>query len=276
MLKMLGLAAVLALSLGPAYADLTRLYAAQEAGSDKGDALNGVRAAASQGSAEALNQLGRAYQSGNGLTVDFVKAYVLFHLASSLPSSVVGQLAASNRDSVTRQMTGAQLAQAQELFARCYGDEVGNCVQRIISAGEATVATLSSKRDGGRLVLPLENYHGIYVVPATVNGAMNLKFAVDSGASNVTISADIVASLVKAGSITKDDFLGRGIYMMADGSKAQSRIIRLRSVKVGDVLIEDVRANETPENGPLLLGQSFLRKLKSWSMDNARHALIIE
>jgi predicted aspartyl protease len=47
-------------------------------------------------------------------------------------------------------------------------------------------------------------------------------------------------------------------------------------VKVGDVLIEDVRANETPENSPLLLGQSFLRKLKSWSMDNVRHTLVIE
>ena len=64
--------------------------------------------------------------------------------------------------------------------------------------------------------------------------------------------------------------------MLADGSKASSRILRLRSVKVGDVTIEDVRANETPENSPLLLGQSFLRKLKSWSMDNGRHALVIE
>ena len=64
--------------------------------------------------------------------------------------------------------------------------------------------------------------------------------------------------------------------MLADGSKASSHILRLRSVKVGDVTIEDVRANVTPENGPLLLGQSFLRKLKSWSMDNTRHALVIE
>src|SRR5258706_4670455 len=276
MQKVFGLGVLLALSLGTVGAESGPLFGAQGDTPGKNEALGRLRAGASQGMAEALNQLGQAYQSGNGLAVDYVKAYALFHLASSLPGAGGGQVAAANRDSVALQMSAGQVMQAQELFSRCYGDDVGNCAQRIISGGQATVATLNSTRDKGRLVVPLENFQGIYMVPAIVNGVMNLKFAVDSGASNVTIPADVVASLVKAGSITNVDFLGQGIYSLADGSKAQSRIIRLRSVKVGDVLIEDVRANETPENSPLLLGQSFLRKLKSWSMDNGRHALVLE
>src|SRR5258707_15662692 len=131
--KVFGLSVLLALSLGTVGVEAGRLYAAQADAPAKNEALASLRAAASQGSAEALNQLGQAYQSGNGLAVDYVKAYVLFHLASSLPSAAVGQLATSNRDSVARQMTPAQLARAQELFARCYGDDVGNCAQRIIS-----------------------------------------------------------------------------------------------------------------------------------------------
>jgi clan AA aspartic protease (TIGR02281 family) len=258
-------------------AEPTRLYAAEQTSSPaKAEVLQGLQAAASQGNAEALNQLGKMYQSGNGLPVDYVKAYALFHLASSFAEGG-GQLAAANRNFISLQMSASQLTQAQDLLTRCYGDNIGNCVQRIISAGEGSaVATLSTTREGGRLVIPLENFHGIYVVRAIVNGSMSLTFAVDSGATNVTIPADVVASLVRAGSITKADFLGESISMLADGSKASSRILRLRSVKVGDVTIEDVRANVTPENGPLLLGQSFLRKLKSWSMDNTRHALVIE
>jgi hypothetical protein len=37
-----------------------------------------------------------------------------------------------------------------------------------------------------------------------------------------------------------------------------------------------VRANVAPVKGSLLLGQSFLGRLKSWSVDNQRHALLFE
>jgi predicted aspartyl protease len=86
-----------------------------------------------------------------------------------------------------------------------------------------------------------------------------------------------VESLMKTGTVTNADFLGEGIMLLADGSRIPSRIFQLRSLKVGDVVINNVTANVTPEKrGALLLGQSFLQRLKSWSLDNTRHALIIE
>ena len=48
------------------------------------------------------------------------------------------------------------------------------------------------------------------------------------------------------------------------------------SLKVGDQIVENVRASIGGEKGSLLLGQSFLGKFKSWAMDNAIHELVLE
>jgi predicted aspartyl protease len=44
---------------------------------------------------------------------------------------------------------------------------------------------------------------------------------------------------------------------------------------VGDIVVENVTAGITPVEGSLLLGQSFLSRFKSWSMDNAKQALVL-
>ena len=180
--------------------------------------------------------------------------------------------------SLAGKMSAAQLAQAQELLARCYGDDIRRCGEKILS-GAVAVASLSTPaaREGGRLIVPLENLHGTYMVRGVVNDVMVLNFVVDTGATYVAIPADVVESLIKTGTITKADFLGEGIAVLADGSRMPSQIFQIRSLKIGDVVINNVMANVTPEKkGMLLLGQSFFGRLKSWSLDNTRHALVIE
>jgi len=41
------------------------------------------------------------------------------------------------------------------------------------------------------------------------------------------------------------------------------------------LVMQNVTVRIAPEKSHFLLGQSFLSRLKSWSMDNARQALII-
>ena len=127
-----------------------------------------------------------------------------------------------------------------------------------------------------RKIIPLENDHGTFVVPVVINGVITLKFTVDSGSADVSIPSDVVSTLVRTGTIADNDFLGKQTYVLADGSKIPSQTFRIRSLKVGDVVMEDVMGSVAPTSGSLLLGQSFLSRLKSWSMDNQRHALIIE
>jgi len=51
--------------------------------------------------------------------------------------------------------------------------------------------------------------------------------------------------------------------------------LTISSLKVGDKVIENVNATVVPLEGQLLLGQSFLGRFKSWSLDNAKHVLLL-
>jgi hypothetical protein len=108
-------------------------------------------------------------------------------------------------------------------------------------------------------VIPMVSNGGTFAVPVTINNQLTLKFVVDSGASDVSIPADVVMTLVRTGTITESDFLGNQTYRMADGSTVPSRRFVIRSLKVGDRVLEDVTAGIAPVAGSLLLGQSFLR-----------------
>jgi predicted aspartyl protease len=115
---------------------------------------------------------------------------------------------------------------------------------------------------------------GTYVVPVLVNGAITLDFVVDSGAADVSIPADVVMTLMRTGTLKEADFLGEKTYVLADGSKVPSQTFRIRSLKVGNKVLENVNGSIASVQGGLLLGQSFLGRFKSWSIDNAKHALV--
>src|SRR5262249_24774585 len=131
------------------------------------------RLAAAKGDAGALNALGNLFQTGNGVPLDFAKAYALFHLAASLPSRDPAQRVegGQNGDALSAKMSDAQLQHAQDLFALCYGGDINLCGERIISSGGAVAAAPStggglSVSVGGKTAVPLETAGGVYIVSA--------------------------------------------------------------------------------------------------------------
>ena len=116
---------------------------------------------------------------------------------------------------------------------------------------------------------------GVFVVPATINGQLTLDFIVDSGASDVCVPTDVVSTLVRTRTITTDDFIGSKTYQLADGSNVPSQRFVIRSLKVGNKVLSDVTASITPVAGKLLLGQSFLSRFRSWTIDNERSTLTL-
>ena len=112
-------------------------------------------------------------------------------------------------------------------------------------------------------------------VPVSINGALTLNFMVDSGAADVSIPADVVMTLKRTGTIQEGDFLGEKTYQLADGSTMPSKTFRIRLLKVGDREIENVVGSVAGVNGSLLLGQSFLMRFSSWSIDNKRQVLVL-
>jgi len=117
---------------------------------------------------------------------------------------------------------------------------------------------------------------GILVAPAVINNSIKLDFIVDSGASDVSIPAELYSTMVRSGAITDADITGSRQYVNASGETSKATTFILRSLKVGNVEVSRVEASVAPFKAPLLLGESFLRRFKSWSIDNARQELVLQ
>jgi hypothetical protein len=117
---------------------------------------------------------------------------------------------------------------------------------------------------------------GTFMVPVKVNNSISLNFTVDSGAADVSIPDAVVARLRRDGSLRDDDFQGPRTYVLADGSKVTSNTFLIRTLRVGDWVVDDVLASNGGASGSLLLGQSFLSRFHSWSIDNGRNVLVLE
>ena len=115
----------------------------------------------------------------------------------------------------------------------------------------------------------------MFTIPVVVNSAIRLNFILDSGSADVSIPADVVLTLMRAGTVSAADFIGEQTYKLADGSTVPSVTFLIRSLKVGNREIQNVTASVTAVEGSLLLGQTFLSRFKSWSIDNQREMLVL-
>jgi hypothetical protein len=97
------------------------------------------------------------------------------------------------------------------------------------------------------------------------------------GRTNINLTAPRASqTLVRTGTLKETDFIGSQTYKLADGSTMPSATFSIRSLAIGDEVVENVIGGIAPVQGTLLLGQSFLSRFKSWSIDNARHVLTLE
>ena len=104
-----------------------------------------------------------------------------------------------------------------------------------------------------------------------------MKFIFDTGASIISISQAEAAFLYKQGTLTDEDFIGNSSFQDANGNVSEGTIARLRKVKVGNIILQDVEASIVPnQRAPLLFGQSALKKFGRISIDNTKHQLILE
>jgi clan AA aspartic protease (TIGR02281 family) len=124
--------------------------------------------------------------------------------------------------------------------------------------------------------IPLVKMSGGLIAPVVINNTLKLNFIVDSGASDVSIPSDVFSSLVRANTVTQADITGVRNYKNADGEVYQSKTFIIRSLKIGNIEASRVQAKVSPSNAPPLLGQSFLKRFKSWSIDNSTQELILQ
>ncbi|MDB5319169.1 MAG: hypothetical protein JWN40_800 [Phycisphaerales bacterium] len=98
---------------------------------------------------------------------------------------------------------------------------------------------------------------GVPQVQVTLNGKVTQLMVVDSGASFVSLSWDVAKEL----DVTPDS-KAQGITLtIADGKTVEAKLIKLKSVRVGAFVVENVECVVLPKSarGSQLLGGSFLR-----------------
>ena len=116
---------------------------------------------------------------------------------------------------------------------------------------------------------------GTFEVPVRINDVVTIYFTIDSGAADVVIPSDVVSVLLRSGTVKEDDYIGKQTYTLADGSKLPSIKFRLNSLQVGDQVLTNVVASVAPASSGPLLGQSFLSRFASWTLDNGAGTLTL-
>ena len=85
--------------------------------------------------------------------------------------------------------------------------------------------------------VPIGRHGNTYTVPVRVNQTITLPFVLDTGATDLVIPADVALTLIRAGALTSNDFIGKSQYSMANGSEQVSDRVIIREVQVGDDIV---------------------------------------
>lgn len=116
---------------------------------------------------------------------------------------------------------------------------------------------------------------GTYLVKASVNG-LPMDFILDTGASSVSVSQVESDFMLKNGYLKSSDIKGNSRYVDAQGETHTEKSVRLRSIKIGEIEVSDIRAGVVSnQKAPLLLGQSVLERFGKVEIDQTKNILRI-
>jgi predicted aspartyl protease len=239
-------------------------------------ALKYYRSAADKNYASAQESLGDMYSEGFELSPEPGVQFAIVDAAQGVNwyrKAAEQELAVAQNNLGIAYRDGRGIARDDQQAAAWFR----RAADQGFSDATKNLAALQSQPPQSRLTqIPMQRQGGTYVVPVLINNAISINFTVDSGASDVSIPADVVMTLIRTGTLKQGDFLGSQTYVLADGSTVPSFRFRIRSLTVGSWLVENVTGGVSPVKAPPLLGQSFLKRFGSWSIDNAHGLLSLQ
>jgi aspartyl protease family protein len=125
-------------------------------------------------------------------------------------------------------------------------------------------------------IIPLRHRGGVHEIDVKING-LPLSVIFDSGASDLSISIAEAMVMIKQGTIKNSDILGKVQHSNAQGQISEGTKINIRELIIGSFTLENIEASVVNNlEAPLLLGQSVLRRFKSYEIDNAKNILILK
>lgn len=117
---------------------------------------------------------------------------------------------------------------------------------------------------------------GLYEVKARLNDTFYIDLLIDTGAGNCQITADLLLTLFRTGTLDDTDFIENKLFILADGSLVENERVLLREIKIGNTIIYNVETIVAFDLfAPLILGQNALAKLGKLEFDFKNHQLKI-
>lgn len=117
---------------------------------------------------------------------------------------------------------------------------------------------------------------GTYTVAVGIDGVCCFPMVLDTGASDVSVPLNLWYAMLKGGHINQADHIDVTKYRTANGTVEGLRF-RMPTMTIEghavDGVIGSVTKNDT--GSTILLGQSFLRKFKSWQINHATGELLL-
>lgn len=128
------------------------------------------------------------------------------------------------------------------------------------------VDTVQQKKDE-YVTVPSDVRENIFYIVAEVNG-VPIRFLLDTGCSDIQITSAEFYYLKHMGLVCDSDLVDSVKCSYANGIEAICPSLNIRTLKIGDVEINDVDCViQEDVNAPLLLGQSILNKVGNVFID---------
>ena len=116
---------------------------------------------------------------------------------------------------------------------------------------------------------------GVWTIRCKING-LEFDFIFWYRSANVFVSVDILAVMLKQGTVNDGDLLGNSSFKDATGNINVGIDFNIRKIVVGGIKINIVKASSSDKlTTPLLLGQTFLERFPKITQDNNGGYLII-
>lgn len=151
-------------------------------------------------------------------------------------------------------------------------------IERMRQVRQADMTRLQARLNDGAEIsgtteIPFSRVGGVCQVKCSIND-LPLYFVFDTGASDVTISSVEANFMLKNGYLTEADFMGKQNYITATGDIHEGTIVNLREVRVGELVLRDVKASVVGgQHAPLLLGQTVFRRFGTIQVDNENRTI---
>jgi len=161
-----------------------------------------------------------------------------------------------------------------EIVIPCMNEILNNTIENDVNEYYNTYNKTDIKGSAFSSEIVLIDYLGLgFKIKIEIDGITKY-FLFDTGAADLIIDRDFERDLLINGSINKDSYLGKNIYIMANNEEVEADMLKVNRLKLGDYTVNNVIVAVIDEGG-MLCGKSLFDKFRTWKFYENDRKLIV-